>query len=434
MFDKNYCCPLGRDPKVCTCSSCYLQNEMEKSHLALKVAETKNFTATGVRFTSSNNAKEPEIIRETQQQKIERQRRERFEQSEKDWLYVQENESRYAAHRVKVLADRKVVNKSKDNTTNVLPSIGMASTAMNNANMSKEDNATNFLPRIGIKSTVIANANQSKGGSTTNFLPSIGIKSTLMSNPNKSKADPLARVQKKPKDVIVKNFRCGDLMYGTSLGRDENYLKKLEDFHKLNVVNSLVGENNGNEWARKGTRNTRSMIINSYSDPVRGALSDEFNRLKIKGGDFRLSRLSEAISKAKIGRPTKYGFDFDAYENVASTHEKLKISSKHVDEWLWWKRGSKSGIEMVAQQSPESSRKIHFILDEMNIRGVANKDNHFFGNSITASELRYIYRHWDRLQGRVIFYRDGKVVASPWEDPAYSHLWSSYHPRNRSLK
>ncbi|MCQ4054457.1 hypothetical protein [Aeromonas sp. SG16] len=246
-------------------------------------------------------------------------------------------------------------------------------------------------------------------------------------NARVSRVETLPPKINKSRDAIIKNFRCGDLMYGTSAGRDLNYLKKLEDYHKSNVVNSPAGESN--EWARKGHRNTRSMIINSYSDPVRSALSNSFDRLKKHGGEFRLSSISNAISMAKIGRPKKYGFDFDGYQKIASEHERLKISSKHVDEWLWWKRGSKSGLEMVAQQSSVSERKIHFILDGMNIPGVINKDECLFGSTITASELRYIYRHWDRLQDRVIFYRDGKVVDSPWQDAAFSPLWDTYLPK-----
>jgi hypothetical protein len=234
----------------------------------------------------------------------------------------------------------------------------------------------------------------------------------------------------KPKDAIIKNFHRGDLMYGTSTGRDVNYLKKLEAHHKSNVVNSPLDANN--EWARKHERNTRSMVINSYSDPVRSALSDEFDRLKHRGSVFRGGLLESAIKRAKIGRPESYGFDFESYGEIAAEHDKLKISSKHVDEWLWWKRGSKSGIEMVAQQSPASGRRLHFILDGMNVLGVVNKDEDLFGKSITASELRYIYRHWGRLKGRVIFYRDQFVVDAPWEDRATPHLWNSYAARKRS--
>lgn len=301
----------------------------------------------------------------------------------------------------------------KENAGNLPPIIQKKSTIVSQEDepVSKEDEPTSFLPRIGSKDKkVTANLSKGKVQAATNFLPKIGPKH---------------------KDAIVKNFRCGDLMYGTSSGRDVNYLKKLERYHQLNPVNSDTGQNNGNEWARKGSRNTRSMIVNSYSDPVRAALSDEFDRLEKKGGDFMISKLPKAIEQAKIGRPAKYGFDFDAYQNIASNHEKLKITSKHVKEKLWWKRGSKSGLEMVAQQSPDSTRRIHFILDGMNIHGVVSKDKSLFGGSITASELRYIYRHWDRLQGKVIFYKDGKVVASPWEDGESAHLWNTYHPKRK---
>jgi hypothetical protein len=161
-------------------------------------------------------------------------------------------------------------------------------------------------------------------------------------------------------------------------------------------------------------------------------LSNEFARLNKCGGEFDGSLLGKAIAMAEIGRPKNYGFDFEGYRKIASEHEKLKISSKHVDEWLWWKRGSKSGIEMVAQQSPASGRRLHFILDGMDISGVVNKDENLFGNSITASELRYIFRHWNRLKGKVIFYRNQSVVDAPWECHTSPHLWNGYAVRKRS--
>ncbi|MBL0598041.1 hypothetical protein JD516_09480 [Aeromonas jandaei] len=303
--------------------------------------------------------------------------------------------------------------------------------------LAKKDNTVNLPPIIQNKSTVVSKPNNKQEGESASSLPTIDSKiKKSATNVNKRKVNTTTHSLPKiggghKKDAIVKNFRCGDLMYGTSSGRDVNYLKKLEDYHQLNPVNSTAGQNNGNEWARKNVRNTRSMIINSYNDPVRAALSDEFHRLENKGGGFMTSKLPKAIEQAKIGRPAKYGFDFDAYQDIASNHEKLKVTSKHVKDKLWWKRGSKSGLEMVAQQSSDSTRRIHFILDGMNIHGVVSKDSNLFGRSITASELRYIYRHWNRLQGKVIFYNDGKVVSPPWEDGESAHIWNNYHPKNK---
>ena len=45
--------------------------------------------------------------------KIQRQRQERHEQSQKTWAYVQDNDAQYAAHRAKVLAELDAVNATK---------------------------------------------------------------------------------------------------------------------------------------------------------------------------------------------------------------------------------------------------------------------------------------------------------------------------------
>ena len=325
-----------------------------------------------------------------------------------------------------------------DNTTNFLPRIVEKSKVVDKPNNIKKDNQTNFLPRILEKSKVVDKPNNIKKDNQTNFLPKTVEKSEVVANLNKRKRDTITNSTSKTvnnsEDAIIKNFRCGDLMYGTSPGREKNYLKKLEVHHMVNIVKSSDGKNIVNQWARIGGtngRSSRSMIINSYSDPVRSALSDEFARLrKYNGrGVFDLAKISPAISKAAIGRPPIYGFDFEGYQTVASTHSKLKISSKHVDEKLWWKRGSKSGIEMVAQQPDNVARRIHFILDGMDMGGVVNKDTRLHGDSITSSELRYIYRNWNRLKNKVIFYRDGKVVTSPWQ--AEETLWNNYHPKSK---
>lgn len=116
MFDQVYRCPRGSlDPKTCTCSACYLENEIEKSKAAVEAAIARNFTPTGRRFASVNEVPEPVVIRETTREKIERQRRERYAESEKSWAYIQENEARYAAHREQVLAKREAIKMNPNN-------------------------------------------------------------------------------------------------------------------------------------------------------------------------------------------------------------------------------------------------------------------------------------------------------------------------------
>ncbi|WP_254620307.1 hypothetical protein [Vibrio metschnikovii] len=116
MFDQTYRCPIGSpNPQTCTCSSCHLKNEMEKSNAAVEAAIARNFTPTGRRFASVNEVPEPVVIRETTREKIERQRRERYAEREKSWAYIQENEARYAAHREQVLAKREAIKMNPNN-------------------------------------------------------------------------------------------------------------------------------------------------------------------------------------------------------------------------------------------------------------------------------------------------------------------------------
>lgn len=113
MFDQTYRCPIGSpNPQTCTCSSCHLKNEMAKSQAALRAAEARNLAPIGRRFSSVNAVSEPEPIKETLKEKIERQRSERFAQSERNWQYVQANEGRYAAQRAETLANRRAANSA----------------------------------------------------------------------------------------------------------------------------------------------------------------------------------------------------------------------------------------------------------------------------------------------------------------------------------
>ncbi|MDZ4417294.1 toxin [Bacillus cereus] len=96
---------------------------------------------------------------------------------------------------------------------------------------------------------------------------------------------------------------------------------------------------------------------------------------------------------------------------------------------LLWKRGSKLGIEIAASNQ---KTKIHFVLDNLDIESIVAKSGDS-GESITASELRYVYRNYERLQGRVVFYRNGeKLEKTPWEEKP--DLWIQYHPTNRSIQ
>ncbi|MFM2666617.1 hypothetical protein AAFX24_17435 [Vibrio mediterranei] len=84
-----------------------MARETEASRLALRRAEARNFAPTASLVLSNQAIKESVVPKETPREKIERQRRERFKEREKNWQEIQASEDRYAAHRAKVLAERK---------------------------------------------------------------------------------------------------------------------------------------------------------------------------------------------------------------------------------------------------------------------------------------------------------------------------------------
>jgi insecticidal toxin complex protein TccC len=75
-----------------------------------------------------------------------------------------------------------------------------------------------------------------------------------------------------------------------------------------------------------------------------------------------------------------------------------------------------------------AGNKIHFVLDELDISNVVNKEG-MGGQSITASELRYAYRNRERLVGRINFYKNNVETDTPWD--ASPELWISYNPKSK---
>ncbi len=68
---------------------------------------------------------------------------------------------------------------------------------------------------------------------------------------------------------------------------------------------------------------------------------------------------------------------------------------------------------------------IRFLLDGLVMSDVTSKSNKY-GPSFTASELRYIYRNWERLEQHVVFYENGKKLdRSPWQ--IHTHEWEQYN-------
>ncbi|MDB0034747.1 hypothetical protein N9E78_00325 [bacterium] len=156
--------------------------------------------------------------------------------------------------------------------------------------------------------------------------------------------------------------------------------------------------------------------------------SSKFNLARIYQRAIELSTNSQAEALEMYK-------DFRTFSNNSAVYEHGNqagfLAYSKVPTELW-KKGSKLGIKLVLD-SP--NLKLHFVLDRLNIEDIVNKvkgvevELRGTGESITASELRYLYRQRELPQfgEKVIFYNKGQVVPAPWVTSP--EVWASYQPK-----
>lgn len=238
-----------------------------------------------------------------------------------------------------------------------------------------------------------------------------------------------------PINIADYSAEHGDLVYGLS-GSRPNYLTKFNPNFKLDdpKAPAMVIDQYNNTVATKITVD----LSEKYKDKMFKYVASEAN-IKKYAKKFQVGEgLQKSVMEARKDYPL-----WNDYFNIGKDKPKFNISGiyketsekygidfyhsflfqNHLANRLLWKRGSKLGIEIAASNE---RTKIHFVLDNLNIEQVVTKEGSG-GQSITASELRYIYRNRERLNGRVIFYRNNeRLEQAPWEEN--SDLWSKYQP------
>ncbi|PHM45768.1 T3SS effector EspK [Xenorhabdus mauleonii] len=103
-------------------------------------------------------------------------------------------------------------------------------------------------------------------------------------------------------------------------------------------------------------------------------------------------------------------------------------------------RKCKGGLSWVVTDSDPIAQKIkvHFILDGLDMRSIVskqpyvnNKTGEVSKTSITASELRWIYRnrHNPKVKQKIHFWFEGKPTIPPWESEEGKMIWQKYVPK-----
>ena len=95
------------------------------------------------------------------------------------------------------------------------------------------------------------------------------------------------------------------------------------------------------------------------------------------------------------------------------------------------RRSCKYGIHFFVEKK---RAQLHYILDGMDIAAIVDKKRMLNSSTnlnkvpICTSEIRYIFRHWNRLAGtgRLLFYDKFNKVRAPWVNDAHMGTWPSW--------
>lgn len=252
----------------------------------------------------------------------------------------------------------------------------------------------------------------------------------------------------------------GDLLYGQSRDRTAAlaYLPA-----KLAATGPVIGDAmKAGAWVTVDNLNIPTEPDDQYED-YRKAAKGSFwaGVVEPKLAGIKTHIKDEESAKTLDFQSGKYSTALDSYYRDIQAHKFSPLSSfdaprDKVEAEGWKKAGEslrkdryylairracKFGIEHVANQA--SGAFIHFTLNRFDQGSgwsdVLNKKPiNVRGREavlITYSELRFVYKNWDRFKARVIFYRyegpqDNPTsfpsCAAPWEDSAHSTTGTVY--------
>lgn len=181
-------------------------------------------------------------------------------------------------------------------------------------------------------------------------------------------------------------------------------------------------------------------------------LMDQYNNALLpgqkqfgKGGYQRAPDIEKTAENKVKESKNPAAADYLNYQKTA-THSALALSQldKRYDGKepsgvdprysLMIRRACKHGIEFVLR--PESQSHLHFVLDALandNFQKVQLKVIEHGYTSYTYSELRYVYRNWEKFEatGRIHFYINFEEVAAPWRVKAWK-LQNEANPTKRN--
>lgn len=249
------------------------------------------------------------------------------------------------------------------------------------------------------------------------------------------------------------------LIYGLA-GKREAYAESLGYFvGSLGEAIDLAVEKKGysKQVIEEAEKQYIPIFIDDYNNEIRNILGKEHTRLKAKANSFWYK---EAFPNEEVKDSiwcseeffSKFSKEWINYVDEGKKHWPLwenyfrgtqmnqknelktiyqEVFNKNKDIYFhnWHvKRGCKIGLDIAMEKQ---DMKIYYCLDGINIKLVLNendRDDDDGRKSYTSIELRYIYRNWEKLRGKVIFISQGEKVKAPWEQEP--EVWQAYQPKS----
>jgi hypothetical protein len=150
--------------------------------------------------------------------------------------------------------------------------------------------------------------------------------------------------------------------------------------------------------------------------------------LKLKGGQTKAAKPT-GQNRAFIKQHWDQ-IDWAQYDMWGWLHES---HLSNVINYKVWKRTSKAGLEF---QTTVRRRTVHFLLDTFLKGGGMNSavtKGGAHGRSITAGELRWLYRNWSNphVSANTHFWTVTGAQKAPWVAGPHVDLWKTYVPKGK---
>ena len=185
----------------------------------------------------------------------------------------------------------------------------------------------------------------------------------------------LEQEQELKQTALYKNFQRGDLLYGLKGPRD--------------TITPLLEEKTGSDHVWIDTYNNQYALLFDKND------------------NYSQEKEMEAIRQSRLTSD-----ELAILENFKSSPiEKVRITNRHFNEskkgfgksHRILRRGCKAGLLV-----PGITK--HFLLDGLDPKVIFNKNNNLsFYNLFTSAEMRFIFRHWNKIKDSLVFYNQGQV-------------------------